>query len=30
VFNAGLHEFLRGMIDSTAGLGSAIQSQYMA
>ncbi len=30
VFDAGLHEFLRGMIDSTASLGLAIQNQYMA
>jgi uncharacterized alpha-E superfamily protein len=30
VFSGGLHEFLRGMIDSTAAVGTAIQQQYMA
>jgi uncharacterized alpha-E superfamily protein len=30
VFKLGLHEFLKGMIDSTASVGAAIQTQYMA
>lgn len=30
VFEQGIHEFLKSMIDSTAAVGAAIQSQYMA